>query len=275
MMKRISAIFLMLSLMFGCVLNFSGCGSPLWENEEALYGEKVEEFVTALDASDSDAMCALFSQTVRQLDKDLNQQIEKLLSVYPKGQSQQHWDGLCHGGYTQEDGLRTAAADATFPVVVDGEYFWIFLRYVYVDEINPDNVGLEQVRVYTAEEYCVYFSEGDFSDAGELGLMVHAELQLDTQVRCIQGCPYAFTSTDSLVDLSEAEAFILSNPDWDAFRMKFGQPNAVDTPWWYWYEVEAESGHRRYLEICAENGIIIYANVVGEFEWIRSILREA
>jgi hypothetical protein len=57
--------------------------------------------------------------------------------------------------------------------------------------------------------------------------------------------------------------------------MKFGQPNAVDTPWWYWYEVEAESGHRRYLEICAENGIIIYANVVGEFEWIRSILREA
>lgn len=255
-------------MFLSCALSLSGCAPSIWANEEALYEEKLEEFIAALDAADRDALRVLFSETVRQQDEDLNQQIEKLLSVYPKGQSKQHWDRLCQGSYTQEDGLRTAAAAATFPVVVEGEYFWIFLCYVYADERKPDNVGLEQVCVYTADEYCALFAEGDFSDIGEPGLTVYAQLQLDTQVRCIKSCPYAFTPTDGPVDLAEAEAFILSDLDWNAFRTKFGQPNAVDAPWLYWYEVEAENGQRRYLEICAENGTIIYANVVGEFEWI-------
>lgn len=274
-MKRFGAAFLTLFLFLSFALSFSGCAPSVWANEEALYEEKLDEFIAALDAADCDALRALFSQTVRQQDEDLDQQIEKLLSVYPKGQTQPHWDRLCFGSYTQEDGFRTAAAGATFPVVVEGAYFWIFLYYVYVDERNPDNVGLERVRVYTADEYCVYYAGEDFSDPGEPGLTVYAEMQLDTQVRCIQSHPYGFTPTDGFVDLESAEAFLHSNSDWNAFQTKFGQPNAVDEPRLHWYEVEAENGQKRYLEICAENGKIIYANVVGEFEWIRSILREA
>lgn len=274
-MKRFCGAFLAMFLFLSCALSLSGCAPSVWANEETLYEEKLNEFIVALDEADGDALRALFSQTVRQQDEDLDQQIEKLLSVYPKGQSQQHWDRLCQGSYTQEAGLRTAAASATVPVVVEGEYFWIFLCYVYADESNPDNVGLEQVRVYTADEYCVYFTGDDFSDPGEPGLTVYAEIQLDTQVRCIQSCPYAFTPADGCVDLAEAEAFVVSNPDWDAFQTKFGQPNAVDEPRLYWYELEAEKGQKRYLEICAESGRIIYANVVGEFEWIRSVLRES
>ena len=55
---------------------------------------------------------------------------------------------------------------------------------------------------------------------------------------------------------------------------KFGQPNAVDDFCWFYYEVEPQGGERQYLQICAQEGKIIYAKLLGEFSYIRTILEE-
>ncbi len=273
-MKRIFAGMLLCALVFSCVAGLAGCGSALWDQEEEKYAEKLEAFIAALDASDADGLRNLFSPAVRKADGDLDQQIEKLFSIYPKGTTQHHWDGMTQGDYSQENGLCTAEAASVFPVVAAGEYFWIFLSYVYVDEECADNVGIKQVAVYTADEYCAYFAKADFSIERELGLSVHAEIQLESQIRCIDGIPYAFTPTQQAANLREAEQYICANTDWNGFLEKFGQPNAVDAPYWFFYEVEPQDGERQYLEICAEDGKIIYAVLLGEFSHIRTILEE-
>lgn len=273
-MKRIYAGILLYALVLSCAAGFAGCGSALWDQEEEKYAEKLEAFIAALDASDADGLRNLFSPAVQKADEDLDQQIEKLFSIYPKGTTQHHWDGMTQGAYSQDNGLRTAEAASMFPVVVAEEYFWVFLRYVYVDEESADNVGIKQVAVYTADEYCAYFAKADFSMEREVGLSIYAELRLESQIRCIDGIPYAFTPKQQVVNLREAEQYICANTDWNGFLEKFGQPNAVDDLCWFYYEVEPQGGERQYLQICAQEGTIIYAKLLGEFSHIRTILEE-
>ena len=55
----------------------------------------------------------------------------------------------------------------------------------------------------------------------------------------------------------------------------FGEPNAIGVLWTYYYEVTENDGITKYVEIgVPNNDEIEYANIVGEFEFIKCILEE-
>ncbi|MBE6639008.1 MAG: DUF5104 domain-containing protein [Ruminococcaceae bacterium] len=270
-MKRLALLFIIVTILIGV---FPGCGSWQRVNEEKIYRQKIDAFFDALDAGDAEEMLALFSQTVVNSDSDLNEQIDKLISLYPRSTTTVMFDGLLGGEYEDEDGMFKSMACATIPIINNNEYYWVYIELIYEDDSSPDSIGLHRVYFYTADEYCMYFQDEDAAAPMELGLVVYAQRKMDQEIRCIESFPYAFTAIERDFDLSEMEAFLQSSDDWSAFVAKFGQPNAKGVTENCYYEIQESADKVIYLEIAVQDEEIIYANLVDEFDYIRCVLEE-
>lgn len=255
------------------ILVLNGCGSYSRLNEEGLYREKVDTFFSALDNGDAATIKSLFSQTVLDNDADLDDQIKRLIAEYPGQTTKIAFDGCFAGEYEREEGRYRSSVYASFPVVGNGKYWWVFIELIYEDDFLPDNIGLNRVFFYTADEYCNDF-HNDVERSSDIGLSVFADLKLEKEVRCINGLPYEFTQTEQNVTVSEAEEFLSLNRSFDDFATNFGLPNCKDTLGRYYYEIKDNNGETVYLELATRDGEIIYANIVGEFEYVRSVLEE-
>ncbi|MBQ8382863.1 MAG: DUF5104 domain-containing protein [Clostridia bacterium] len=116
-------------------------------------------FFNALDKGDSDEIKSLFSRTVLSSDSDLDEQIDKLISIYPRSTTAIMFDGLLGGEYADDAGMYKSMAYATFPVVSNNRYFWVYIELIYEDDFSSDNIGLNRVFFYTADEYCTFIRD--------------------------------------------------------------------------------------------------------------------
>jgi hypothetical protein len=77
------------------------------------------------------------------------------------------------------------------------------------------------------------------------------------------------------ISVTDVEDFFEKSKSLSEFIEVFGLPNARGELWTYYYEITEIDGSTKYLEIGAPDGEkITYANIVGEFEYIRGILEE-
>jgi len=271
--KRTICAFMVLIFVLSV---FTGCGSFMRLSEEKLYKEKIEAFFSALEREDSTAIKSLFSQAVIDIDSDLDEQIEKLLSIYPNTKTDVKFNGLISGDYENQDGNFKSTAYATFPVVCEGKYYWVYFELIYEDDFSEKNIGLNSVFFYTADEYCAFWRDDNEKHSDEIGLLVFADLELEKEVKPIEGMPYEFTSMERRISVSDVEAFLKKSKSVSDFQKTFGMPNAKGDLWTYYYEIIETDGTTQYLEIGTPNrDEITYANIVGEFEYIRSILKES
>ena len=273
-MKKIKALSLI--LIVALLLALSACGSFKRVNEDKTYQENINNFFAALDDRDTDAIKSLFSSAVIQNDTDLDEQISKLISIYPNAETEILFDGLLGGDYERRDSKHKSVAYTTFPVICDNQYFWVYFELVYEDDFCEENVGLSSVFFYTADEYCAFFHNDSEKLPNELGLLVFSDLKLERDIKPIEGIPYEFTPVERTINISDVEVFFDKNKSLTEFMEAFGQPNSQDSLWTYYYEITETDGSAKYLEIGVPDGENIeYANIIGEFEFIRSILEEA
>lgn len=273
-MKKIKALSLI--LIVALLLALSACGSFKRVNEDKIYQENINNFFAALDDRDTDAIKSLFSSAVIQNDTDLDEQISKLISIYPNAETEILFDGLLAGHYESRDGKHKSVAYTTFPVICDNQYFWVYFELVYEDDFCEENVGLSSVFFYTADEYCAFFHNDSEKLPNELGLLVFSDLKLERDIKPIEGIPYEFTPVERTINISDVEVFFDKNKSLTEFMKEFGQPNSQGSLWTYYYEITETDGSAKYLEIGVPDGENIeYANIIGEFEFIRSILEEA
>ena len=273
-MKNIKALSLI--LIVALLLALSACGSFKRVNEDKIYQENINNFFAALDDRDTDAIKSLFSSAVIQNDADLDEQISKLISIYPNAETEILFDGLLGGDYESRDGKHKSVAYTTFPVICDNQYFWVYFELVYEDDFCEENVGLSSVFFYTADEYCAFFHNDSEKLPNELGLLVFSDLKLERDIKPIEGIPYEFTPIERTINISDVEVFFDKNKSLTEFMEAFGQPNSQGSLWTYYYEITETDGSAKYLEIGVPDGENIeYANIIGEFEFIRSILEEA
>ena len=273
-MKKIKAIALI--LIVALLLALSACGSFKRVNEDKIYQENINNFFAALDDRDTDAIKSLFSSAVIQNDTDLDEQISKLISIYPNAETEILFDGLLGGDYERRDSKHKSVAYTTFPVICDNQYFWVYFELVYEDDFCEENVGLSSVFFYTADEYCAFFHNDSEKLPNELGLLVFSDLKLERDIKPIEGIPYEFTPVERTINISNVEVFFDKNKSLTEFMEAFGQPNSQGSLWTYYYEITETDGSAKYLEIGVPDGENIeYANIIGEFEFIRSILEEA
>ena len=273
-MKKIKALSLI--LIVALLLALSACGSFKRVNEDKIYQENINNFFAALDDRDTDAIKSLFSSAVIQNDTDLDEQISKLISIYPNAETEILFDGLLGGDYERRDSKHKSVAYTTFPVICDNQYFWVYFELVYEDDFCEENVGLSSVFFYTADEYCAFFHNDSEKLPNELGLLVFSDLKLERDIKPIEGIPYEFTPVERTINISDVEVFFDKNKSLTEFMEAFGQPNSQGLLWTYYYEITETDGSAKYLEIGVPDGENIeYANIIGEFEFIRSILEEA
>ena len=103
-----------------------------------------------------------------------------------------------------------------------------------------------------------------------------SDLKLERDIKPIEGIPYEFTPVERTINISDVEVFFDKNKSLTEFMEAFGQPNSQGSLWTYYYEITETDGSAKYLEIGVSDGENIeYANIIGEFEFIRSILEEA
>ena len=118
-MKKIKALSFI--LIVALLLALSTCGSFKRVNEDKIYQENINNFFAALDDRDTDAIKSLFSSAVIQNDTDLDEQISKLISIYPNAETEIIFDGLLSGAYESQDGKHKSVAykiviHDTFPI---------------------------------------------------------------------------------------------------------------------------------------------------------------
>ena len=273
-MKKIKVLSLI--LIVALLLALSACGSFKRVNEDKIYQENINNFFAALDDRDTDAIKSLFSSAVIQNDTDLDEQISKLISIYPNAETEILFDGLLSGDYESRDRKHKSVAYTTFPVICDNQYFWVYFELVYEDDFCEENVGLSSVFFYTADEYCAFFHNDSEKLPNELGLLVFSDLKLERDIKPIEGIPYEFTPVERTINISDVEVFFDKNKSLTEFMEAFGQPNSQGSLWTYYYEITETDGSAKYLEIGVPDGENIeYANIIGEFEFIRNIFEEA
>lgn len=268
---RIISIFLAVLIL---LCNFTACVPGWVQNEQEIYQKSLDSFFKALDSGNKDDIEELFSKTVLKNDADLGEQIDKLISIYSGGETEIKFDGIIGGEYETEDGKRKSTVFGTFPVVNRETFYWCYVELTYEDDFSSDNIGLNRVRFYTADEYCLYFNDENPEEPTDIGLLIFAEKKLENEVRCINNLPFEFTPIERKLDLAEIESFLTSNKSYKDFTAKFGQPNAKSSDNSYYYEVPNEYSNALYVEIYAENDNVIYANLLDSFSFIRSIIEE-
>ena len=262
----------MLSALLALVIcvSLAGCGHSE-AREQALYEKQVNGFFEALDEGDKNAVKSYFSKTAQNHDADLSENIDKLLSVYPRGSSDIKFSKLLAGEYEYNYGSNYSCARSTLPVVNGKNIYWFEIEYVYEDDENPDNIGLSRVYFSTADEYCLFFTE-EGEPVKALGLEVFAERKIEGEIRCINRIPYKFSQEKDGILLSEVKEVLKENVDYSAFTERFGAPG---TDFFYtYYEVIGENDKVLYLELDIVDNKIYYAAVYDEFSFIETIIEE-
>lgn len=252
---RISPLILTFAIV---VCTFFGCGSSYLKNQDKLYSEMLEAFFDALEKDDAQKIKSLFSKEVIENDTDLDDEIKKMISVYPNSKTTIITSSLpCMSEVqTDEKGRCVYSPGTCVPVICDGEYYWVYVELTYTEGTPIDSIAIKYLYFYTGDEYYIRFREDSPTD---IGLVVFAEQTSESQVVCINTIPYEFTPTDREIDVNKVEDFLKSSKDFNEFKEEFGLPNAASESD-YFYEISGEA--LKYLCVRTENDEIVLVGYV-------------
>ena len=262
------------AMCFVCILyllSLSGCRSAYVDDpkENTAYNDAITSLFNAMDAKNSEAIYNLFSPSIREQDKDLEDQIDKLLSVYSGPIDEIGWDGLLAGGASYSDGDYSKNASTTFPVRSGNTYYWCYLELMYENTYDDQQIGIVQMDFFTADEYCILEYDDQLKIVDSVGLTVHADATVESEIRCINSHPYMYSATTEPLDIEAVRSFFKVSDSFSEFIKQYGQPNAENI--YCCYELLTDGGEYSYLQICTNNDTIYGANVVNAFEYIETI----
>ena len=266
-MKKVT-IFLICML---CLLTFFGCGRVHIDTSKEItaYNDAITSLFNALDKRDNEAIYNLFSPSVREQDEDLEDQIDKLLSIYAGPTDKIGWDGLLGGGASYDDGKHSKNAFTSFPVRSGNAYYWCYLDLMYENTYDDQQIGIVQMDFYTADEHCILKYDDNLKIVESVGLTVHADATIENEIRCISGNPHMYSTSTEPLNIDAIRSFFKVSNSFSEFKKQFGHPNAENI--YCYYELSIESGEHRYLQIGTDSDTIYGATVVNEFEYIETI----
>ena len=266
-MKKVAAFLVCILYL----LTLSGCGLVYIDDskEKTAYNDAITSLFNALDKRDNEAIYNLFSPSVREQDEDLEDQIDKLLSIYAGPTDKIGWDGLLGGGASYDDGKHSKNAFTSFPVRSGNAYYWCYLDLMYENTYDDQQIGIVQLDFYTADEYCILEYDDNLKIVDSVGLTVHADATIENEIRCISGHPHMYSTSTEPLNIDAIRSFFKVSNSFSEFKKQFGHPNAENI--YCYYELPIESGEHRYLQIGMDSDTIYGATVVNEFEYIETI----
>ena len=256
------------------LLALSGCGLVYMDDSKGkkAYNDAITAIFNALDEKDNEAIYNLFSPSVRKKDEDLEDQIDRLLSIYEGPTDEIGWDGLLGSEASYHSGKHRKNVFARFPIRSGDTYYWCYMNLMYENTFDEQQIGIVQMDFYTADEYCILEYDENLKIVNSVGLTVHADATIDNEIRCISGHPHMYSTSTEPLNIGYIRNFFKTSNSFSEFKEQFGSPNAENI--WCYYELPIESGENRYLQIGTDNDTIYGATVVNEFEYIETIYDE-
>ncbi len=258
------------------LLTLSGCrpihGPINMEKGEAVFQNTVTSLFAALDERNHEEIYGLFSPAVKRKDKDLKEQIDKLLSIYPGPTDEIGWNGLVSGGASYERGKHSKHAFSRFPIRSGNTYYWCYLDLMYENTFDEQQIGITQMDFYTADEFCMIFYDTDKQFVEITGLNVHADVAIDKEIRCIESVPFMFDASTEPLNIAEVRNFFKNSDSFSEFTRQFGHPNAENLS--VCYVLQTEGDRPRYLNIVVVGDTICSATVVNDLEYIETIYKD-
>ena len=269
-MKKLICILTAVLLL----ISLCGCGMIYIDDskEQKAYRDAVNSFFKALDEKNEEAIYQLFSPYIRENDKDIESQIEKLMSVYSGPTDEIGWDGLLSGSGSYEYGKKIKNARATFPVRSGDTYFWCYLKLTYENTFDETQIGITQVDFYTDDEYCILSYDEEAKIYDTYGLEIYAEKTISEDIRCIDGRPHKYNSDTKELNINDVKKFFQTKNIFSEFEVTFGKPNAEHI--YAYYVLPQEKGKPRYLELGIDGDEIYAARIVDDFAYIDTIFTQ-
>lgn len=265
-MKKIITIILCLV----CLFSVSGCISSFMVNEQEVYNKTVHEFLNALDKKDSDAIYNLFSVSVQKNCGNLKEKIEELISIY-SGPTEKIGDLRALGGEaTIEHGDSCKSAYTFFPILSDGNYFWIYLELMYENSFDENKIGITQLDFYTADAYYDFWSS-DSKQEVAIGLNIFNKKVDHYNIISINNYPYNYRPTE-ILDIEEVKSFFETSTSYVAFEKKFGTTACEDGS--YIYSLADQNGESLYLSILCVDDQIMFSEILSNFSYVDTVFHE-
>lgn len=226
---------------------------PSMKDEPEIYERAVDDFFAAVDSGDKEKILAQFAPNVRKNNKDLEENLDELLSFYPGPTDRCERDGnVVEGNYDQEYGIDRYNALSWFAVVSGGTTYYCKFSYVYRDDADPDNVGIEFVDMVSEKVICAE----NFKWPEEPGIFVKEDAPGDYETARIGGNPVIYVPVERKHTLTkeDVEAFLKTGGNFTDFKEQFGEPNAEEIKYSsYAYELPEENSEKRYVSFLVDH----------------------
>jgi len=253
------------------LLSVSGCGlfsSDMDKLDEACE-KTVNSLFAALNSDDADAVYELFAHAVQESDAELKDNITKLLAAYKGPSDEIDWKDSFGGGWNRDDGEKIFTARGWFPVRAGDTYYWFSLGFTYKNTVDKSQIGINSLILYTEDERYITLRDEEGIPVDFAGIKVYAERKADCDVKCVNGSAYGFVNDTSPLDLGDVKDFLNNSNEFEAFKDRFGNPNASGDL--YCYKASGNDTKQRYLLISESDGIIQSVKLCDDFNLIEEV----
>ncbi len=237
----------------------------LWRNESVLELEAQNQIVkalfTAAESGDHNEFAENFTNDIRE-QRNFDEMVNEFLENYPDGLADivLAEDDLRAGG---ERRLDYGTGDLSYECDLDGETYFIELRYCYLNDDDPDEVGVTSFTIRNLESraYFLFGNSREMYEGEDETLLCDIKSSAEVSAMKIGGSAYLWTPSDGPVLSADEMSQYLSQ--YNTLREAIeaggiGHPN-VEIEYSnsagiiYFYELAPENGEARFARISANS----------------------
>jgi len=213
-----------------------------YRSEETMFNEEVDAFFEAADRNDAQAIYDLCAASVKKENPALREQIVAFLDEYPGHPDTNERGGPVSGGGGWTDGKEFSTLSDVFVFTKDSTNFYCNLVYTYIDETDPEEVGIKYVSIRSEKVICD--ETFDFPDVDGIYIQLQSDETYST--RRIGGYPEIFVEYDRKITEQQVRDYLAESTSLSGFKKQFGEPNADDPNLVCFFEIEGSDGGRYY-----------------------------
>ena len=216
------------------------------DENEKVYKETMEQFITFLDKKDAKGIKSLLAEGVLSQDEDIDSQIDRLFAYYDENSIKNTIDYALDGGSQEsksaDHGVRTHEISDWFYIYTSDHVYVCDATVCVKDDTGEIGEGIVKVSIMTDE----VLVNDDISFPEEKGLNVIEDTEGEYNIRRVGGTSYNFTEIERKLTVDEIAAYVEEQKGFTEFQSQFGKPN-VDGGYYAIYEVQKENEEYRYV----------------------------
>lgn len=246
-------------------------GINVFRTPEKIYDETVFNVVSALDNGDKTALKEMFVDKTRNLP-DFDEKIDYLFSLYNVKHSKIGDYTLSRGSGSIRYGVKICSEQSIFPIMLNDEYYYIYINVSCIDESNPENEGITSFGFYSAQDHYLNIEKEIDIPRPEFDVIISTDHADEFEYIVVGERPYKIISDTAPLSKIDVLDFLSETNSSKLFVDRFGAPIAEDDLGKYYYiDDGSQETHYLYIADWVEKEEIRFAKIESDLKWIEKI----